>query len=195
MKLDDNNHDSDERSFRSDEEKNKSYTLADFIAALPIPKELDGLVVNDNNEKVDVLFPLSRINIFVGTNNSGKSYILRELMKSEIGLNYLSQKLCDELNEYVETVKSEFYTSFENYRIKIATEEMPESSRKIYDNTQQRIDVLAQKAFSLFVTTDNFHQKVTDIDNLIEYIPVPMDNPSIPREPDQADKMITVLST
>lgn len=151
-----------------------SYTLTDYIAALPIPRELEGLVVNSDNDKIDVLSPLSRINIFVGANNSGKSYILRELMKSEIGFNYLSQELCDELNrKYVESAHNEFNDQFKNYRAKIDAEKMSEDSRQIYYKMNQDIASLAQEAFSPFVTTGDSYRKSEDIDNLIHRIPVP----------------------
>jgi predicted ATPase len=170
-----------------------SYTLTDYIAALPIPKELEGLVVNSDNEQIDVLSSLSRINIFVGANNSGKSYILRELMKSEIGFNYLSQELCDELNrKYVEPAHNEFETQFKNYCAKIDAEEMSESSRKVYENMNQNIASLAQEAFAPFVTTHNSHLKSTDIDNLIQCIPIPMGT-AIPLASGEAQEMVEGL--
>jgi hypothetical protein len=56
-----------------------------FFSEIEIPQSLKGRTTfhSGNTTDKDKMSELEKINIFVGPNNSGKSFILREILKSD----------------------------------------------------------------------------------------------------------------
>ncbi len=68
-------------SFKDSFEKLEYYNLFENIE---LPSSLENKLINENGSILSKLENLNKVNIFIGENNSGKSYILREIIKSEI---------------------------------------------------------------------------------------------------------------
>ena len=59
--------------------------IYNFFESIEAPERLNGYLIG-KNKPIKYIKPLSRLNIFIGTNNSGKSLLMRELLR-EIGVN------------------------------------------------------------------------------------------------------------
>ena len=69
--------------------------------------------IDDDNTPTDIIKKLSKINIFVGENNSGKSRLLRELLLKE--LNYIPTTFSImEMNECIGNIQNEFENYFKD---------------------------------------------------------------------------------
>jgi len=59
------------------------FVLHDFYTKLPIPDRLSDDIFDEEGEQLHEISNLSKVNLFVGANNSGKSLLLREILKCE----------------------------------------------------------------------------------------------------------------
>lgn len=62
------------------------------------------------------IFPLKKLNVFIGANDSGKSYFMRELMNSVIGVK-TTEELLDEIKANIESLTTFAYFPFEIFEI------------------------------------------------------------------------------
>ncbi|MBM2814316.1 MAG: hypothetical protein HW421_1078 [Ignavibacteria bacterium] len=72
---------------------NKLMQFYERFAYLPIPESLMGKLIDGDKKELENLKNLKKVNIFIGANNSGKSYILRELIKQELSTYYFNENL------------------------------------------------------------------------------------------------------
>lgn len=66
--------------------------LKDFFSKITIPQEIQPNVFNKELKNIYALEGTSQVNIFVGANNSGKSRLLREIIRSPLIANNFSEK-------------------------------------------------------------------------------------------------------
>jgi predicted ATP-dependent endonuclease of OLD family len=52
----------------------------EYFEMLPVPRAFTGILKQDD-ETIEIIKPLKHINVFIGENNSGKSWLLRELVR------------------------------------------------------------------------------------------------------------------
>lgn len=57
-----------------------------------VPSNLQGELFDSDNQALAELINLNKINIFVGPNNSGKSLLLREIVKTQSKTYYGDEK-------------------------------------------------------------------------------------------------------
>lgn len=89
-----------------------------LIKEIIVPDESYNFIDIDDSSK-NIISNLSKINIFVGENNSGKSRLLRYLLKTELNYMPCSFSIKD-LNEVIENIKTKMLTYFsENSTIPI----------------------------------------------------------------------------
>lgn len=94
------------------------WELKDFIGAVDVPESLKnriGKMINGEFQAEEVISGLSKINILVGANNSGKSYIMREILKSDLQLNYFAEGLTQEYNRLIGGFRTQFENIIDDY--------------------------------------------------------------------------------
>ena len=72
------------------------WKLHHFYNSIPIPKRLKNDILNENRKQITYIKNISKLNIFVGENNSGKSLLLREILKSNWKHHY-SEEILQEI--------------------------------------------------------------------------------------------------
>lgn len=114
------------------------------VSAIKLPDAFD-IYKNTNGEKAGFLEPVSKINIFVGSNNSGKSRFMRKLSLQESYAVKIQDINLDEINSkilnFVQAIESEFQrmsiaevndlSSGELERIKL---DLPDSLSTFFEN-------------------------------------------------------------
>lgn len=175
-----------------------NYTLSDYIAAIPIPQNLEGRVMNRDGQRLDIVSPLARINIFVGANNSGKSYLVREFMKSDFDLNYLSEAICREINDsFLKLSKNQFNKKLKEYETEIKLVVKDPMNLVNYNLKIEKIKTMAKEVFKPLTNIDNTNTKSESIDNLVGFIQEPYlieDNAAIsPLGATTSQEMIDIL--
>ncbi|MDK2890635.1 MAG: hypothetical protein PWR21_1267 [Methanoculleus sp.] len=85
------------------------------ISGIVLPQE-DFTCLGQNDIKEKSLKNLSKLNIFIGENNSGKSRLIRELVSSDFGY-YPKEYSFDRLNECIEKIRSEITEFAEKHHI------------------------------------------------------------------------------
>jgi hypothetical protein len=78
---------------------------------ISIPKSLKGRVEISGQSNSKFIENLSKINVFVGSNNSGKSYLLREILISHLVPFLYDAKILQEINKIIEETKWELENS------------------------------------------------------------------------------------
>jgi len=74
--------------------------------------------LNDSDSPEDRIMFMSKLNIFVGENNSGKSRLLRSLLSNE--LDYIPESsFIEDYNKFIESLKYEFESYFQKVGINI----------------------------------------------------------------------------
>lgn len=87
------------------------------ISGIVLPQE-DFICHSQNENKEKCLHNLSKLNIFIGENNSGKSRLIRTLVSSDFG--YIPQEYSlVRLNECIEKIKNEINNFVAKYHISI----------------------------------------------------------------------------
>lgn len=76
------------------------------FAYLPVPETVKNVFLDKDGIELKRVGPLNRINIFVGENNSGKSWLLRELLKAEYGEYFYKDEKIENLKTKIEELKS-----------------------------------------------------------------------------------------
>lgn len=84
------------------------HQLHDYYKEVNIPERLKGNILNDKNEKLETINNLSKVNLLVGTNNSGKSLLLRELLKTKEAGKDVPSNILKEINDKLLSYKKEF---------------------------------------------------------------------------------------
>ncbi len=79
-----------------------------------IPKSLEKEVYS-NNTLLSNLEKTNKVNLFVGANNSGKSKLIRELLKGKIEI-HVNQKISDAINSKMEKARAEIKNIFEHQK-------------------------------------------------------------------------------
>jgi len=88
-----------------------------FIKEIKLPDENYSFLNNSESPENRIRF-LSKLNIFVGENNSGKSRLLRSLLSNE--LDYIpDSSFIEDYNNFVESLKKDFESYFQKKRIDI----------------------------------------------------------------------------
>lgn len=85
---------------------------------LKIPDRLDGDIFDEELNELKVIDGLSKVNVFVGKNNSGKSLFLRELLKSSFEHSNVSHQVAQKINEFIDEFigQIQLYYRTENIR-------------------------------------------------------------------------------
>jgi AAA15 family ATPase/GTPase len=81
-----------------------------YFQALPVPKSLQGDILDGEGKELSQLNHLNQFNVFIGQNNSGKSLLARELLKQNPESEYLDQSKVGIYNRQLLAT----YNSFEN---------------------------------------------------------------------------------
>jgi predicted ATP-dependent endonuclease of OLD family len=102
----------------SDEVKFEDLEFHNFYEYLPVPDSLKGKLL-DKDEKVltDIEY-LNKINIFIGENNSGKSYILREIIKAtkaNVNNENFFNNIKKLINDKLEEISAKAFVQFSEY--------------------------------------------------------------------------------
>lgn len=85
------------------------------IEKIKIPD--DSYSMNNSDPETNAIEFLSKINIFLGENNSGKSRLLRSILSTKIAYSPKAP-LIDNLNDTIKGIKTDFEKYFETVRIK-----------------------------------------------------------------------------
>lgn len=88
------------------------------FSMIRIPSKLEGKVQDLNYEIIETIESISRVNLFVGSNNSGKSLLLRNLVNDAAFVVCLDSKAIDEVNRERELYINQLATYLHefNYR-------------------------------------------------------------------------------
>ena len=92
--------------------------MSTTIKEIKIPDE-NYSFISDKGEKEDILKNLSKINIFVGENNSGKSRLLRSIVKEKYFKFISNNEDFNKINEKIESLKVNFGNFFSNCQFNI----------------------------------------------------------------------------
>ena len=65
------------------------------------PDRLKDHLLDQENKKINLLGPFQKINVIIGTNNSGKSLLMRELIRQLIDKTYVSDRYLNNLNKKI----------------------------------------------------------------------------------------------
>jgi len=82
-----------------------------YFSSILLPDRLRNFVFNEDNVAIERISSLTKLNLFVGTNNSGKSLLLREILKTAEYKSEINIELKNEINETL----SKFVTGFHKY--------------------------------------------------------------------------------
>jgi len=123
--------------------------------SVKVPKELKSQIFNSENEIIYEIDNLSKINFLVGPNNSGKSYLSRELCKC------FETNISDVLLEFIEDLFQSFRNEIEKIRQKerYEIEKKRVSSKHLNTSPDYNPDpyVIIEKLVNLeFVNSDDF---------------------------------------
>ncbi|HAS40807.1 MAG TPA: hypothetical protein DCS93_10025 [Microscillaceae bacterium] len=102
--------------------------LHEKLYQLPIPDLLSKKIFENNNTEREFLSPLSKINIFIGSNNSGKSLTLREILKNRLLTEHLApqkttslqiklRKIYEEVTNITVTIKDAGIRNLNTFQI------------------------------------------------------------------------------
>jgi AAA15 family ATPase/GTPase len=95
---------------------NSIMELHHFFSGLRVP-EIEAATISDSEgNEIEYLTGLSKVNIFIGPNNSGKSLFLRELLKREIEFTYPSETLLESIQIYIEEALLHIKHIFDSYQ-------------------------------------------------------------------------------
>lgn len=79
----------------------------EFFDSVPIPDSLKDKIIDENGRSITSIKGTKKINIIVGENDSGKSYLMRELFKNPQEPNYESERLHSKIKTAIEQSLSE----------------------------------------------------------------------------------------
>ena len=94
----------------------KEWSIHHYYNSIPVPSRLENDVLDENLDKIDHIPNLSKLNIFVGQNNSGKSILLREILKSD-WKHFLSKDIQNYIYKEYETLSAKLVTTLRNHGI------------------------------------------------------------------------------
>lgn len=86
----------------------------DYFAKLPVSDKLKEHVFDSGKEPVEFVENIGKLNLFVGQNNSGKSVILRELLKNKELQSYVNPRHQLRINEILASLKNDLLSFFTN---------------------------------------------------------------------------------
>ncbi|BDZ71010.1 AAA family ATPase [Methanobacterium petrolearium] len=89
--------------------------MGDIIKELKIPND-SYFFISDEGKKGKKLMNLSKINIFIGENNSGKSRLLRHIIKEDVIHFVPSNKDFDKLNLFIPEINTKMKKEFKKYQ-------------------------------------------------------------------------------
>lgn len=98
-------------------DKQEKQPFAFFVTSTPLPDSLKSRLVDANGKSIEELKDLSKINILVGPNNSGKSFIMRELFKQESLAAWIPDNSRQHLKQELKNRIALFYNSENASRI------------------------------------------------------------------------------
>jgi len=87
----------------------------EHLYKISVPERLVNNLYDENKQKLSLLEPLSKINVFIGPNNSGKSLLLREIIKNSISSEYFRPDLVERINDFISEIKNKFIDEFEQF--------------------------------------------------------------------------------
>lgn len=107
----------------------------EFFDSVPIPDSLKDKIIGDSGQVIDSIKGTKKINIIVGENDAGKSYLLRELFKNPQIPNYDSERL----RQKIEDVIAESYNELLQI-IAAILEQRSDNEWKIFPSTYNTVD-------------------------------------------------------
>jgi hypothetical protein len=92
-----------------------SLEFYDYFGKIPIPEGLKDDLLDAKGNPLKSIEPLTHINIFLGSNNSGKSRIIREVIREPIKPIHINKLLINEnIRESIEKLRLLFIKTIEN---------------------------------------------------------------------------------
>src|ERR1700722_4570484 len=79
-----------------------------YYSYIPVPKELKDDLIDNQERPLTKLEDLSHINIFLGTNNSGKSRIIREIIRDNIDPIYFQKEIQEDIKTQIKNAREDF---------------------------------------------------------------------------------------
>ena len=123
------------------------------ISGIVLPQE-NCTYLCHNRDPEECLKDLSKLNIFIGENNSGKSRLIRGLVSSDFGYYPLGYSL-DQLNDCTERIKTEISAFAKKYMINI-------EKVNIALNNFQKVELLNRET-DIFKLYENLMNKIEDM--------------------------------
>lgn len=77
-----------------------------YFTTLPVPDKLTDSIFTEKGESLNKIGKLSKINVFVGPNNSGKSLLIREILKEKEFSPQLDTNLLNPINKHIDECKT-----------------------------------------------------------------------------------------
>lgn len=109
-----------------------------YYSETPVPKRLSSFILDHNSNPISDISELTKINLFVGSNNSGKSLLLREILKSGFSEIKPSNSIKQLINQEREQILSKIKAFMKDNDIT----QMHGYSSKIIDlNVINKIDI------------------------------------------------------
>lgn len=129
------------------------FELFEYYNKVGIPSRLKGDILDNYNTPVSFITGISKVNLFVGTNNSGKSLLLREILKLKKLENYPSINIKNEINDFiksrlnliVEILNKHNYQKIQDSYTSAITEEKINNSFIKFDDNFQTISEYSTK--------------------------------------------------
>ena len=115
-----------------------------YFEMLPIPdiKDLKFELLSDSGSKF--IKPLSKVNIFIGENNSGKSILQREMLKQNYQIGKYNQRTFKLIIENIQQMQNELFVEFQkissDYGLKF-TNNPSALSIQLFDYKELIIDI------------------------------------------------------
>lgn len=86
-----------------------------LLNTVNVPEKLKKSLFNNKGIEINQILPLSKINIFIGPNNSGKSLLIREILKQIINKTYPSTQSLPLINQHLSILRTTFENLFNNF--------------------------------------------------------------------------------
>ena len=84
----------------------------EYLQKIKTPERLKNHLVDQNNETIKYVAPLSKVNIFIGANNSGKSLLIRELTRQVLDETFINKNTIDSINQIINESRKEIEAEF-----------------------------------------------------------------------------------
>tara|TARA_R110001592_G_scaffold6425_1_gene34574 strand:- start:133 stop:2121 length:1989 start_codon:yes stop_codon:yes gene_type:complete len=138
--------------------ENTKMHLVDYFRRLPVPAKLkEDIYFNDNIKlNQNLIDNISKINVVIGPNNSGKSLFCRELLKTQIESEYFSDYKIHDLNIKLKEFKKRYTAIFKGL------------NTDYFQNNDGIIRLsMLNKAFTEITKTTNIRQLHREIEPLL----------------------------